>query len=392
VRDSAGIEIVESTRPRWNEDEAWTLAARPLFTIEASDGSQQDRLLDPVSIDVDPRGRIVIGDGNRAGWHAILVYDSLGQFLFKAGGPGEGPGEFGQLWWASSYRGDSIVAFDMVGKRLRVFDPEGRYVRQVELPTLLSPPEARGVPSYVPGMDAVYADGHILAYPPGALETSGGVGPAWFSHVLLRLSPEGASWDSLGVFEIIEAYWDGTRRQQLWYGGLAVTAAGTNELYFGRGTAFEIERYDESGRLTRIARRARQARPVTESDKQMIQEWYLEMVGSSSEGSAEVVERVRQSFASAHFAETLPPYSHMLLDDDGNLWVEEFRWYGVERPPTQLPATWSVFDPAGIWLGNVEMPTGFILRDVARGRALGFMIDELGVKEAEVYRLEKPEG
>jgi hypothetical protein len=82
----------------------------------------------------------------------------------------------------------------------------------------------------------------------------------------------------------------------------------------------------------------------------------------------------------------------MLRDDEGNLWVEEFRWFGVERSPREGPATWSVFDPVGIWLGNVETPPGFILRDVSGHRALGFTVDEVGVKRAHVYRVEKPAG
>jgi hypothetical protein len=390
VRDSAGVEIVESLRPRWDEGDAWALSRRPLFTIEASDGSREDLLLDPVSIDVDTRGRILIGDGNQVGWDAILVYDSTGQFLFKSGGPGEGPGEFGQLWWASAYRGDSIVAFDMSGDRLRVFDPDGRYVRQVGVPPLLIAPPARGVPSFVAGMDAVFGDGHILAYPRGSVDIAAGVGPTWFKHVLLRLTPDGESWDSLGVFEIFEHYWDGTRGQQYWYGALAVSAVGTDDLYFGRGKSFEIGRYDAGGRLTRILRRAFQPTTVTEEDKDRLRDWYLEMVASSSEGGEATVERIRQSFATAQFAETLPPYSHMLRDDRGNLWIEEFRWFGVERSPRESPGTWSVFDPAGVWLGNVETPPGFILRAVSGDRALGFTVDVVGVKRADVYRLQKP--
>jgi hypothetical protein len=278
----------------------------------------------------------------------------------------------------------------MIGKRTRVFDPDGRYVRQVDTPPLVTP-RTPGIPGYVAGMAAAYGTGSFLAYPGGNIDVEAGIGPASYRHLLLRLAPDGASWDTLGVFPIDERHWDGTNVKPLWFGAIAVMAVGTDDLHFGRARSFEIERYDESGRLARIVRRVHQARPVTQSDKDDVLEWYLGMVGSSSEATPEVIERVRQDFSTANFAETLPPYSHMLVDDERNLWVEEFRWFpGIDRSPIQGPATWSMFDPEGIWLGTVETPPGFILRDVARDRALGFRVDDLGVKIAEVYRLERP--
>jgi hypothetical protein len=72
----------------------------------------------------------------------------------------------------------------------------------------------------------------------------------------------------------------------------------------------------------------------------------------------------------------------------GDAGVEEFRWFtGNERYPPRGPTHWSVFDPTGAWLGNVDTPEGFILRHVARDRVLGFVIDELDVKEVYAYAL-----
>ncbi|MEJ2206763.1 MAG: 6-bladed beta-propeller [Gemmatimonadota bacterium] len=195
-RDSAGVRIVESHRPSWGGSEGWRIGADPLFVIRASDGGSENRLLDPTSIDIDSRGRIIVGDGNQAGWHAVLVYDSVGHFLFQAGRPGEGPGEFGQLWWAGAYRGDSIVAFDMSGDRTTIFDPEGDFVRLVRMPTLQADAPPRGTYGYTAGMDAAFGDGSLLAYPFGHLNIEHGAGPAWYEHLLVRLSPDGESWGS----------------------------------------------------------------------------------------------------------------------------------------------------------------------------------------------------
>jgi len=393
VRDSAGVEIVESVRPTWSDAEAWRLSEEPLFVIHASDGGEEKQLLDPGSIDVDSGGRILIADGRAAGWDAVLVYDSLGRFEAEVGGPGRGPGEFGQLWWASRYRGDSIAAFDMSDHRVAVFDPDGLFIREVPTPLLPVPPPERGTVAHAAGVDAVYGDGYFLAYPFGRLDTSGGPGPAWMRHLLLRVAPDGESWDTLGTFEVSRAYWTGTAQEQEWFAPVALSVVSEDRLYFGKGETFEIGRYDAEGRLTRIIRRTYESRAVTEALRGQLRRWYLDRMRSSPEVDDQMIEFLGRRFDGGRFARTLPPYSGMLVDPDGNLWVEEFRWpTRDDRSPVTGPARWSVFGPEGFWLGNVETPPGFILRKVTEGRALGLVIDEMDVKEVYVYGLEKQGG
>lgn len=331
VRDSAGIQIVDSQQPAWEESERWQIRAEPLFIIRGSDGGPENRLLDPTSIDVDARGRIIIGDGDQAGWDAVLVYDSVGRFVFQAGKEGEGPGEFGQLWWAQAYRGDSIVAFDMSGDKINVFDPDGDFARLVRVPVVDVPEPPPGTYGFTAGADAAYADGHFLAYPHGQLDVSGGVGPAWYRHLLLRLSPDGTAWDTLGSFRISQQNWTGTQQEPLWYAPWAIHAVGTTDLFYGTGETFEIRRYDEQGRLSRIIRRDYELRPVTEALREQLEGWYMDLISSSPGAHEGAAEQVREQFESARFTQALPSYSAMLLDDEGFLWVEHFRWFEKER-------------------------------------------------------------
>jgi len=390
VRDSAGVRIVESATRAWGDGESWTLSTDPRFVLRAFDDSPNNRLLDPSSIDVDSRGRIIVGDGNQVGWNAVLVYDSLGRFQFQAGGPGEGPGEFGQLWWAAAYRGDSIAAFDMSGDKISIFDPNGEFARLVRTPALTTETPHAGTYGFVAGVDAVYRDGRFLAYPFGTLDVEDGPGAAWYRHLLLRLSADGATWDTLGRFEIRQHYWSGSEQQQLVYGAVSVAAVDSGSLYFGRGDRFEIRQYDSGGRLTQIVRRAYEPGRVTEEDRARFKSWYLDRVSTSPEVNADVLKRIEKDLESTPVAETLPAISGVLLDDEGFLWVEEFRWFTSMDPyPVTGPTRWSVFRPDGVWLGNVETPPGFILRKVTVNRALGFRINDLGVKEIDVYRLDR---
>jgi hypothetical protein len=52
-----------------------------------------------------------------------------------------------------------------------------------------------------------------------------------------------------------------------------------------------------------------------------------------------------------------------------------------------VPSTWSVFGPAGIWLGDVTMPARFLPRDIGADYVLGTAIDADGVETVVSYRL-----
>jgi hypothetical protein len=394
-RDSAGVHIVESTRPSWGEGDRWHIGTDPLFIIHAWEGGAVDRPLDPTSIDIDSRGRIIVGDGDLAGWQALLVYDSTGHFLFKAGGKGQGPGEFGQLWWARAYRGDSLVAFDMSGKRASVFDPDGNFARSVRLPSLEEPQPQRGMYAFSPSMEAAYGDGHFLASPvPFArLQIDGGPGPAWYHRLLFRLDATAQTWDTLGLFPHYQVYWSGTERESYPYGAVSVRAVTDRDLYVARGDAFEIRRYNSAGDLDRIVRRAFAKQVVSEEDRAEYREWSLSRMRSSPYASSHNLKRARRRLETAHFAQTAPALSAILIDEGDYLWAEEFRWFGrTERPPTVRPAYWSVFDSSGVWLGNVEMPLGFILHAVGPDRVLGFMIDVDGINEIYAFPLDRRPG
>ena len=391
IWDSAGVQIVLNTEPSWVEEEAWRLSSEVLFVLHASDGTDQNQLIDPASIDVDPEGRIIIADGDQAGWHAVLLYDRDGQFLKKVGRSGEGPGEFGQLWWASAYRTDSIIGFDMSRDLVAVFDKNGEFVRQVRTPPVSTEPPARGTYGFTNGIDAAFGNGDFLGYPRGTLDISGGVGPAWYKHLLLRVRPDGEAWDTLGVFEISEQYWDGTSQEPLWFAPYAASAIWQDDFYFGTGKSFEIRRYGARGQLVRVIRKPFQPVPVDSEYKDLFREWYLGFVSSSPGMNEEALERLEVQLESARYAETLPAYSSVLVDWDGNLWVGEFQWFGGNmRSPIDEPSNWSVFDTSGVWLGDVETPSGFILTEVTDDRALGFVVDEFDVKEVHVYGIEKP--
>jgi hypothetical protein len=121
-------------------------------------------------------------------------------------------------------------------------------------------------------------------------------------------------------------------------------------------------------------------RPVTSADVDGFRDRLLER----SKGTRE--ERYAQEMAeNIDAAEVFPAHDELLVDDVGNLWVQEFQTWDL-----RVPRTWHIFEPDGRYLGPLTTPTGFVLHDVRDNRAVGRWNDEFDVEHVRVYRIEKP--
>jgi hypothetical protein len=126
VRDSAGIVLVESSRPVWSEHNAWHVAAEPTVTIGRIAGEQGyllDRITDAVRM---TDGRFVLLNG---GTQELRFYDAQGTYLHAAGGRGGGPGEFQLASRMFRMPGDSLFVVDPQGGRFTVMDESGAFAR-----------------------------------------------------------------------------------------------------------------------------------------------------------------------------------------------------------------------------------------------------------------------
>ncbi len=71
--------------------------------------------------------------GTQTTTHAVMILDSAGTLLGTLGRPGSGPGEFTVPRFIVQ-KADSIAVSDLTG-RMALFDPEGRFVRQLTYST-----------------------------------------------------------------------------------------------------------------------------------------------------------------------------------------------------------------------------------------------------------------
>lgn len=386
MRDSAGIGIVENHGPPVDH---WTLSATPLIEI-SQDLPVEQVALDPTAVFAGPDGRVVVGDGNQVGWHAILVYDERGALSMKLGGAGQGPGEFGgQLWWAGPYRGDSIVAWDRRGPSMKIFGPDGTFARDVSIPPLpRTVPE--GTLPYSAGFHGAFEDGALLTSSRGVLRVPDAPGPSRYRHLLLAVEPAGTASDTIGEVALDGAYWDGRAQSRYLFGSMTLVRAYGNEVLIAPSSAYEYQVLDRTGMPRLIVRKDHVPVPVTPQDIRDLGTSYERGMASMGAVSEAQLNEMRRRLEDSPRAPTKPAYSSLFADDAGRVWVERFRWLDAwSMAPDPEPTMWDVFDREGRWIAEVLVPASVLILSVTGDRAFGVRVDEMDVKHVVVHAIER---
>lgn len=371
VRDSAGITIVESGAAVWRGGEGWRLSESPIVRIGAVEGDPEYLLLGLRSALRLDDGTIVVSN---TGTEELRWYDARGRFLMRAGGEGEGPGEFSQLLWIWSLGPDSIIAYDDRQHRVSVFHRDGTFCRSARL----EPPA--GVVRGVFADGSIFLAEHVIWSGP----REGRIRPPARAY---RLERDGAVLDSLPTFAGPEFRFEVRGRDG--YGSIAISpppfgrrtvfAVSGDGFYTGNQDEHELGYYDERGTLKTLLRWSGAERRVTPAHIDAHERHELDEIENE-----DLKRRVEERQRTESYPELLPAFGAVAMDADGNLWVEEyhFDWADVRR--------WMVFDSELRLLGTVEMPGEFIVHQIGSDFVLGYSWDELDVEYIELYELLKP--
>lgn len=376
-RDSAGVTIVESSRPAWAEGEGWRVDEEPRLTIggAAADPDQQLwRVRGAVTLS---SGDIVIAN---AGTNELRWYDASGRLLQRAGGAGGGPGEFQMMSAFLTAGGDSVAVGDIQQGRISLFDPEGAFVRSRPLTDgLMLTPVTR------------FDDGAFLLMTWGF--AVGGEGPTrtdWVSRQVARLEPGGAfaPLDSVPWLEVTVAPRtgaDGTARisRNARMFGRTITLVGHGEGWIQADNGVpDLRFHTPTGDLYRIVRWTADSRAVTDEDVDR----YLEDRLSVYEDLARRRQERESIEAHPDPPETMPAFGTVVrVDPDGNVWVSDYR-LAYEDGPDRF----TVFDAEGVWLGTVTMPDGLRVLEIGADHVLGLVTDELEIETVVMHGLVKP--
>src|SRR5262245_20459797 len=105
ARDSAGIRIIENSKPAWAVGHEWKLSESPMLVL--GDGKNpSERFGRIVGVTRLSDGRIVVADESTL---ELKFFDASGRHLASVGGKGQGEDQFRGFRTVSRLTGDSIV-------------------------------------------------------------------------------------------------------------------------------------------------------------------------------------------------------------------------------------------------------------------------------------------
>ena len=390
--DSAGVPVATAVTTLWSPEEAWSVAEPPMLRIGTVDGPPEYQFADVVAAVRLGDGRIVVADRASA---ELRSYDAEGTFQWRAGGEGEGPGEFRSLDFVGRMAGDSLVTYDGRLVRVQVFDPEGGLART--LPAL-----ATGLTTEigsVPDKAVAVVDGRVLLR-----FTALGVGKPsgivrWPSERLVSLDLATGAGATLMVVPGYEAMVEWRAEDHYIHGSYVFGNGPEYDAAAGRLALIDTEAYSvrildpRDGSLLGIVRRDVPSLGVTEAIFQTYLDGIVaEVFGDAADAPPDRVDLLRRMWTERPRASSLPVLRSVHVDALGNLWVTPFFVVGTEPPPAD------VFAPDGSWLGSVSLPAGLDRGfnnygaphlEIGDDYILGVWEGELGVQQVRLYRLDR---
>lgn len=376
-RDSAGVEIIESTAGEWADDDGWRLSAQPVLRIGVADGDSLLQFHEVRNGTLLEDGGIVIAN---SGTNEVRFYTSGGEFETEVGRTGSGPGEFQSLGPLTRIQGDSVAAYDYQLRRTTILSPVGTQVRDVAL-DVLQTPVPLGRPFRLDDGSWISGGAGFSSQQLGSERETGLVRA---DAPIFRINPDASRADTIGMFPGLEIAMIASGRGFMF--GPPPFARNLHyfvhreEIYIGTAERLEITVLAPDGRLRRILRGPDLDLTITPERIEAYQQAMLELAVARGFDPAATEAR----FEDEIYPPSRAAYVAMFVDDEGNVWLGE-GGAGAFEPPPQ----WMIFAADGRYLGEVPVPAGFRVLDVRDGRVLGVATDELDVEYLHVYRLER---
>lgn len=384
VRDSLGIEIVSNPGdvslagiPEWVASEE--------VSIGQVEGPSEYTFHRIREASVGPSGAVFVLDG---GDQVVKVYDQSGEFRFRLGGEGDGPGEFrnaSDLFWLA----DTLVVFDFGLRRFSHFSATGGFL---ETRPYALPPFEFGIPnSWHPipgGFLALFGGGCRLPAPEDRR-------PFW---KVLATDTEGLVIDTVMVRvarDVLAIYGDRfcTAAQMIGAPHHSIAVQPNGLAAYGDGRDYDIRVFQvslESGEQLsgvppipiRIIRRSLNATPLGSDEISDFKERYR-FNPDGSPVDRERWEAIETAWDTLGFPDSHRFFDALLWDDEERLWVRRQGWQEGK------PDIWDLFDSAGLLIGEVSVPRGLEVASVNGGMIWGTVQDELGLTYVKGFRMDR---
>ena len=329
----------------------------------------------PSTVACGPEGNIFVVD---SGANNIKKFDARGKFLKTIGREGQGPGEFGRIFYCA-FAGDRLIVWDSGNLRLCAFTSEGEYIDSLNIP---------------------YGSGYVRklrGFPSGEILVE--------MEKNFRNEPDKPQTCTIDLYSADLKRVKTIYKRELWRKKYIRTKEyGTTTLYFpysadvqwdvtpdnriviGFSADYELDIYDRTG--TKVGTVSHDCEPVevTEKDKKD----YFDSLTFYRMGERlpEIPDYITKY---TEFPEHRPVYKDVLVDEGGNIWVLLNR-----EEEDENGKTFDVFDPSGRFISRVLMEGDAAFPDnrnryILHGRSL--LTIETGADDLYRvirYKMEKP--
>ena len=359
--------------PAWTRSNRWKMSRSPIVEIGGSRGKGPQDLLKVVGVIRLDDGSVVVANASTA---ELKYFDRQGKFVTSIGGTGWTPGTFRVLGWIQMLESGEIAAFDESQRTLQLFDVSGNYVR-----SLLANYNARDTGPLLT-IEGVFEDESVLIHQSRMAE--GVKGSQRSNDWFVRVPPAGLAetvTDALpGAEVVMHRFVNRSEIMRPPFGRALHAAVAPTRFYVGDDDHYAISAYSPTGQLLHVVRLEGVERAVTDDDIDAYMDAHIPPNRDFSRATLEAPLRASINHR------TMPAFSALRSDVDGNLWVREF--------DTEMPGDrherWNIFDPNGLYLGVLEMPKAFSVLNVGDDYVAGVWKDAFGTERARVYDLKKP--
>lgn len=369
-RDSAGVHIVVNDRHDPTTANRILVESEPALTIGTLDGRDEQQLFRVRDATRLPDGRLAVVNG---GTSEVRFYDADGVHLRSVGGRGEGPGEFQVVRWIHRV-GDTLVLYDgaLDNGRATYLTLAGDLITT----RVLSTEERR-----FPNPTTVLPDGTFLdAVDRGSIPADE-MGYVRFTLMPVRYPPSGTSVDTITAVPGSDMFrWSfltAVMGIDVPFGREAYLAAGLDRIFTGNGDEAAVDVFDFSGTHRMSIRFPEQPVAVT---PERVERWIEQKLDSPSyRDNPEAAQEARERYETPPVPSTMPAHAELVVDEGQRLWVRRY------TPPWAPSHDWMVFDPDGLWLGDVSLPLDLRVFEIGDGYILGVSQDELSVEYLQLY-------
>ncbi len=318
------------------------------LTIGVAEGDENYLFEKNIQPTADEKGCIYIVNWDRK---RIQKYDANGKYLFTMGRPGQGPGEFQNIWVPRFDGKGRIYATDIAAKRVVFFDKEnGRYQDQIK-----TGGQQMGTVFLLP--NGAYFSSTMTENQTGNDTTVYGIFTKDFKlqTELHREQTEFKNRDPRAGRAQLMA---GIMSDEAFKPALNPCVTDDGRIVIAYPAAYDIKIYDDLGKTLMIIRKEAKPKPVTDAHKKYYFETTVMYWLSRSQKNLALKEDVRKAMTYPKF---LPAYRFCFPMDNGWMFVVE---------DSLLESSWiDLFDNKGVYIGRFKTNIPVDLLTFANGKA-----------------------